>query len=214
MPRPICHGSVGPRNADRGQRRADFTAVSVRDEPSAAFLAVETGLDDAFLALPHEQPRAAGSSHSEASGKDVMLCIQNGMTNEVTFLRLRTNCGLWSENPLTLKVPSSSDGNTARRWSLARAGPPSPPSAEEIPEPPSLLILPPKLGGRPRARKPRLRRCTRLSSVCDKKTGARWAPVFFNVSGQSAPSWAWDQISVLPGSAWPPGAEAGGRRPP
>ena len=37
---------------------ADFAAVSARDEPSAAFLGLEKGLDDAFLELPHELHRA------------------------------------------------------------------------------------------------------------------------------------------------------------
>lgn len=79
-----------PRNAEiLAKTFADFAAVSARDEHSAAFRGLETGLDDAFLALPHELHRATGPTPSGASGKDVMLCIQSDMTEEASLLLLR-----------------------------------------------------------------------------------------------------------------------------
>jgi hypothetical protein len=44
-----------PRNAAQlANSFADFSAVSVRDDASAEFLGLATGLDDAFLGLLHE----------------------------------------------------------------------------------------------------------------------------------------------------------------
>jgi polysaccharide pyruvyl transferase WcaK-like protein len=79
-----------PENAEELRKAlADFAAVSVRDDPSAGFLSLTTGLDDAFLGLPHELDRSSNSIVVQARAKDVMVCIQSDMTNEGIFIRLR-----------------------------------------------------------------------------------------------------------------------------
>lgn len=69
---------------------SSFSSVSVRDTASAAMLGLEVGLDDVFLGLPYELKRSQ-SSLVEARAKDVMLCIQSDMTDEVTFTKLGQN---------------------------------------------------------------------------------------------------------------------------
>jgi polysaccharide pyruvyl transferase WcaK-like protein len=77
----------------------DFDALSVRDDASAEFLGLETGLDDVFLGLQYELRRAASES-TQPRTKDVMLCIQSDMTEEVTFLQLRDKLRLVVENAM------------------------------------------------------------------------------------------------------------------
>jgi polysaccharide pyruvyl transferase WcaK-like protein len=79
---------------------ADFSAVSVRDDASAEFLGLETGLDDVFLGLLHELRRSTESARVQSRAKDVMLCIQSDMTDEPTFLRLRDKLRAVVENSL------------------------------------------------------------------------------------------------------------------
>lgn len=90
-----------PENAERlAKTFADFSAVSVRDDASAEFLGLETGLDDVFLGLLHELRRSADSERVQARAKDVMLCIQSDMTDEATFSRLRDKLRVVVENSL------------------------------------------------------------------------------------------------------------------
>ena len=90
-----------PENAELlAKTFADFSAVSVRDEASAEFLGLETGLDDVFLGLLHELRRSADSERVQARAKDVMLCIQSDMTDEATFSRLRDKLRVVVENSL------------------------------------------------------------------------------------------------------------------
>ena len=90
-----------PENAERlAKTFADFSAVSVRDEASAEFLGLETGLDDVFLGLLHELRRSADSERVQARARDVMLCIQSDMTDEATFSRLRDKLRVVVENSL------------------------------------------------------------------------------------------------------------------
>lgn len=79
-----------PENAEQLRKTfADFMAVSVRDDASADFLGLESGLDDVFLGLPHELNRTRKSQLVQSRAKDVMLCIQSDMTDEPTFARLK-----------------------------------------------------------------------------------------------------------------------------
>ncbi|MGX1160382.1 polysaccharide pyruvyl transferase WcaK-like protein [Arthrobacter sp. SLBN-100] len=88
-----------PRNAEQlANSFADFSAVSVRDDASAKFLGLATGLDDAFLGLLRELRRSAHLPQSRA--QDVMLCIQSDMTDERTFSRLRDKLRVVVENSL------------------------------------------------------------------------------------------------------------------
>ncbi|MEK0157193.1 polysaccharide pyruvyl transferase family protein [Arthrobacter oryzae] len=90
-----------PENAELlAKTFADFSAVSVRDDASAEFLGLETGLDDVFLGLLHELRRSADSERVQARAKDVMLCIQSDMTDEATFSRLRDKLRVVVENSL------------------------------------------------------------------------------------------------------------------
>jgi len=90
-----------PENAERlAKTFADFSAVSVRDDASAEFLGLETGLDDVFLGLLHELRRSADSERVQARARDVMLCIQSDMTDEATFSRLRDKLRVVVENSL------------------------------------------------------------------------------------------------------------------
>lgn len=90
-----------PENADLlAKTFAEFSAVSVRDDASAAFLGLETGLDDVFLSLLHELRRSGESPRAQSRAKDVMLCIQSDMTDEPTFSRLRDKLRVVVENSL------------------------------------------------------------------------------------------------------------------
>jgi polysaccharide pyruvyl transferase WcaK-like protein len=78
-----------PENAEvLAKTFADFSAVSVRDDLSADFLGVKAGLDDVFLGLLAELHRTK-EFLVQTRAKDVMLCIQSDMTDEVTFNKLR-----------------------------------------------------------------------------------------------------------------------------
>lgn len=78
-----------PENAEvLAKSFADFSAVGVRDERSADFLGLATGLDDVFLGLFQELRRSVDSERVQSRAKDVMLCIQSDMTDESTFSRL------------------------------------------------------------------------------------------------------------------------------
>lgn len=68
---------------------AKFESVSVRDTASADFLGMSLGLDDVFLGLPSELLRSRKSPRVLGRAKDVMLCIQSDMTDELTFMRLK-----------------------------------------------------------------------------------------------------------------------------
>ena len=90
-----------PENAELlAKTFADFSAVSVRDDASAAFLGLETGLDDVFLGLLHELRRSTESPRVQSRAKDVMLCIQSDMTDEPTFSRLRDKLRVVVENAI------------------------------------------------------------------------------------------------------------------
>ncbi len=79
-----------PENADvLAKTFADFSAITARDNASAEFLGLETGLDDVFLGLLHELSRSKDSPQVRARAKDVMLCVQSDLTDEPTFCRLR-----------------------------------------------------------------------------------------------------------------------------
>ncbi|MEQ7735132.1 hypothetical protein ABQG64_01900, partial [Escherichia coli] len=78
-----------PDNADQlAKTFGDFSGLSVRDDASAEFLGLQTGLDDVFLGILHELRRSAESPRVQSRAKDVMLCIQSDMTDEETFARL------------------------------------------------------------------------------------------------------------------------------
>jgi polysaccharide pyruvyl transferase WcaK-like protein len=90
-----------PDNAEELQKTfADFSSVTVRDNPSADFLGLAAGLDDVFLGLPYELSRSKDSHSVPSRAKDVMLCIQSDMTDEPTFDRLRDKLRLVVENSL------------------------------------------------------------------------------------------------------------------
>lgn len=78
-----------PKNAEQlAKAFEDFSDVSVRDDASAEFLGLPTGLDDVFLGILHELHRSAESPHLPSRAADVMVCIQSDMTDEHTFSRL------------------------------------------------------------------------------------------------------------------------------
>lgn len=54
-----------------------FDHVSVRDEPSAALLGLELGLDDAFLAAEYELRKGL-----ERGGADMVVCLQSDLQSE------------------------------------------------------------------------------------------------------------------------------------
>lgn len=90
-----------PDNAEQlAKTFADFTEVSVRDNASADFLGLKTGVDDVFLGLLHELRRSAESPRVQSRAKDVMICIQSDMTDEHTFSRLRDRLQVVVENSL------------------------------------------------------------------------------------------------------------------
>ncbi|MBE4719487.1 polysaccharide pyruvyl transferase family protein [Pseudarthrobacter sp. AB1] len=68
---------------------AEFSAISVRDDASAEFLGLKTGLDDVFLGLLSELRRSVDSYRVQSRAQDVMLCIQSDMTDETTWSGLR-----------------------------------------------------------------------------------------------------------------------------
>lgn len=90
-----------PDNAEQLRTSFDaFSAVSARDELSADFLGLKTGLDDGFLGLRHELARSISSPLTQSRAKDVMLCVQSDMTDASTFSQLRDKLRIIVEDSL------------------------------------------------------------------------------------------------------------------
>jgi polysaccharide pyruvyl transferase WcaK-like protein len=90
-----------PENAEQlAKTFGHFTQVSVRDNASAQFLGLGTGVDDVFLGILHELRRSVESSLVQSRAKDVMLCIQSDMTDDHTFSQLRDKLHVIVENSL------------------------------------------------------------------------------------------------------------------
>ncbi|MFY9634022.1 MAG: polysaccharide pyruvyl transferase family protein [Cellulosimicrobium cellulans] len=90
-----------PENAEQlATTFGDFSDVTVRDDASAEFLGLETGLDDVFLGILHELRRSAESPLVQSRAKDVMLCIQSDMTDADTFSPLRDKLRVVVENSI------------------------------------------------------------------------------------------------------------------